>query len=140
MRTVYIAYSMTNNGIYNPKSNDGKKSEIFNQLSSWFKRKKFKVLKPSLELFPKEIASHSLEKMDNTRLFIADVSIYSHGVGFELGYCYANKKDIIVIAQKSKSENISKFIIGLFPNIIFYDGIDDLIESIDQQLTKVMKK
>lgn len=131
MKNIYLAYSMTNG------NQDINK---INTLISWLKKKRYKVSKPSYILFPDLLVSGSLKSIEQSDVVIADLTLYSHGVGFEVGYAYALKKNIIVISSISAKNKISKFLLGLFPEIIFYqDGID-LITEISHRLNSFRNK
>lgn len=118
MKSIYIAHSMTN----------GQKSigEVLS-LANWLKSQDFKVAQPSYILYPDFLVSKVLKVIEQSDTIIADVSHYSHGVGFELGYAYSLNKEIIVISNISSNDQVSKFILGLFPEVIFYKDLHDLI-------------
>lgn len=111
-----------------------------NTLISWLKKKRYKVSKPGYTLFPELLATGSLKSVKQSDIVIADVTVYSHGVGFELGYAYALKKDIIVISSISAKNKVSKFLLGLFPEIIFYHDGDELVTEISHQLSRFCSK
>lgn len=121
-------------------TNGNQKPNELNTLISWLKKKRYKVSKPSYILFPGLLASGSLKSIKQSDIVIADVTVYSHGVGFELGYAYALKKDIIVISSVSAKNQVSKFLLGLFPETIFYhDGVD-LVTEVSHQLNRFCRK
>jgi hypothetical protein len=125
MKSVYICHSMTNSG---------QNLELIDKLITWLKLKKHRIIRPKYNLFPDMVASDTLDTIELADLIIGDVTVYSHGVGFELGFAYAMNKKIIVIAHESAKEKVSRFIVGLFPRIIFYSDENQLIEAITEQL------
>lgn len=131
MKIVYTAHSMTN-GHQN--------LDKVNTLISWLRKERYKVAQPSYVLFPDLLASGALESIKQSDIVIADVTVYSHGVGFELGYAYALKKDIIVISSISAKNKVSKFLLGLFPEIIFYYDGNDLITEVSHRLNRFCNK
>jgi nucleoside 2-deoxyribosyltransferase len=118
MKSVYIAHSVTN--AHHNMDN-------VSSLVSWLKQKKFKIIRPEHLLFADIIASEAIQSIERADLIIADVSAYSHGVGFELGYAYSLKKHIILISHCSSKDKISKFLTALFPAMIYYKNADDLL-------------
>jgi len=127
MKIVYIAHSVTNGN---------QDLDKVNTLAAWLKKKRYKVLQPSEVLFPDFLAPGALKAIKQSDIIIADVTIYSHGVGFELGYAYALHKDIIVVSSITAKDHISKFLIGLFPEIIYYKDNSDLLSKISDQLPR----
>ena len=121
-------------------TNGNQNLDKVNTLISWLKKKRYKVSQPSYILFPGLLASGSLKSIKQSDIVIADVTVYSHGVGFELGYAYALKKDIIVISSISAKNQVSKFLLGLFPEIIFYHDGADLVTEISYQLNRFWSK
>ena len=128
MKIVYVAHSMTNGQ---------KDMNVVNKLIEWLKNEKYRVEQPiDISVFHDYLAKKSLNLINKMDIIIADVSNYSHGVGFELGYAFALNKNIIVICHYSSKEKISKFLIGLFPNMIYYENEIDLIDKISLTLNK----
>jgi|GEM_PF-6207188 len=125
MKTAYIAYSMTNG---TPSHN------WIDSLIPWLGENGYNIIQPSPGLFPDIIASKALESIEKTDIVVGDVTIYSHGVGFELGYAYALKKEVIVICYALARNKVSKFIKGLFPDIIYYYEEEDLLQMIEYRL------
>ncbi len=125
MKVVYIAHSMTNGSKHVNK---------INALITWLKKKRYKVSQPNYALFPDVLAAGALTAIERSKIVIADVTVYSHGVGFEIGYAYALKKDIILIANISAKDKVSKFLFGLFQEVIFYHDEDELISEVSDKL------
>jgi len=125
MKTIYLAHSVTNGGQNLQKIRD---------LISYLKKRKSIVIQPTSNLFPDNLADISLKSIEKSDCVIADITTYSHGVGFELGYAYALRKDIVVICDVCAKDRVSNFILGLFPNIIFYNNQADLEAKIVSRL------
>ncbi|MCP4631897.1 MAG: hypothetical protein GY855_03145 [candidate division Zixibacteria bacterium] len=121
MKKVYIAHPITNGNLNLPS---------VDILIQWLSKNGYKITRPNYGLFPDILAERALENIKNSTLIIADISDYSHGVGFELGYAHAHGKRIIVIAKDVVKQNISKFILGMFPDTIFYRNTEDLLASL----------
>ena len=130
MKTIYLAYPVT--------SGDHKLPHIHFAISH-LKKKNTIVIQPSYHFFPDILASTTLQGIEKSDCIIADVTTYSHGVGFELGYAYALGKNILVICQLRAKEKVSKFILGLFPNMIFYSDQQDLENKIKPVLSMAKK-
>lgn len=111
-----------------------------NSLVSWLKKENFKVIQPSYALFPKLLASTSLKLIEQSNIVIADVTAYSHGVGFELGYAYALRKQTIVISNAVAREKLSKFLLGLYPEIVFYEDEKELLSGVSRLLKCLVEK
>lgn len=125
MNTIYIAHSMTN----------GKQNlDEIKALITWLWKMKFTIFQPTNSKSPDLLASQAVDAIAKADLVIGDVSVYSHGVGFELGYAFALKKEIIVVANVLAKDRLSKFILGLFPEIIFYQDEMDLISRVSNYL------
>lgn len=131
MKSVYIAHSVTNG------SQD---LAHINALISWLRKENYKVSQPNNALFPDLLASSALKEIERSKIVIADVTVYSHGVGFELGYAYGLKKNIILIANISAKYAISKFLLGLFPEIVFYHNKDELIRGVSDKFQSIIRK
>jgi nucleoside 2-deoxyribosyltransferase len=132
MKNIYIAYSVTNGN---------QDVEIIKGLIDWLDENGFDIIHPfDIALFQDYLAEKSIKYINTSDIIIADISTYSHGVGFELGYAYSRKKQIVVICNENVREKISKFIIGLFPNIIYYSTQTELIESVSYRLKEIISK
>jgi hypothetical protein len=121
MKTVYVAYAMTHG--------TEPLGEVVD-LAHWLKAKRLRVLQPSYHLFADDLAASALKAVDESDVVIADVSCRSHGVGFEIGYAFAARKEVILIARQSAKAQVSKFLSGLFPRIIFYSEAKELIQQV----------
>lgn len=128
MKSIYLAYSVTNGDSFSLDKNE---------LFSFLKKKKFKIIEPNPALFPELIANNTLDALKEAEVVIGEVSVYSHGVGFELGYAYSLNKKIIIIAKSICRDNISNFIKGIFPNILYYENYSDLCEKIYREFEKM---
>lgn len=76
----------------------------------------------------KDIMKKDKKRIRNADLFIAEVSQYSHGVGFETCYAETNKKPVLLLRDKSlKDEIYSAFLDGSDYKkfqFSFYDSIN----------------
>jgi len=128
VKIIYLAHSVTNGG---------QNLQKIHTLISWLKDEKFVVIQPTSNLVPNSLAADSLQSIEKSDCVIADITTYSHGVGFELGYAYALKKSIVVICDVYAKNKVSKFLLGLFPSMIFYNDQADLERKIFSQLRSV---
>jgi nucleoside 2-deoxyribosyltransferase len=128
MKTIYIAYSVTNK--------DPDVEETMSAIISWLSDH-HSVMRPQKSSSAGLLAKNAIECLNRSDLIIADVTVYSHGVGFELGYAYALKKDIIVVANLSAKNNISQFIQGLFPEIVYYQNLNELKGEIRENIVQL---
>ena len=125
MKTIYLAHSVTNGD---------QNLQKIRALISCLEKRKSMIIQPTSNLLPDTLAAVSLKSIEKSDCVIADITTYSHGVGFELGYAYALGKDIVVICEVCAKDRVSKFILGLFPNIIFYNDQADLEVKIVSRL------
>jgi nucleoside 2-deoxyribosyltransferase len=131
MKTIYFAYAMTHG--------TDSLNEV-NELIEWLRDKRIRVCAPAYSLFPDVLAAGALKAMDEADLVIADVSSRSHGVGFEVGYAFANRKPVILIAKASARAHVSKFLLGLFPQIVFYPNSHELVQSVAGLLAELGRR
>jgi nucleoside 2-deoxyribosyltransferase len=124
MKKVYIAHAMTNRDSVVP----------MDALVIWLKQHKCRVTHPKYALFREELALATLDAIRASDVLVADVSTYSHGVGFELGYAYALGKNTIVVAHASAGSPVSEFIKGLYPDLVYYEHATDLIARVGERL------
>ncbi len=130
MRKVYLAHAMTNRDSVAP----------MDALVVWLKQHRCRVTHPKYALFREELALATLEAIRASDVLVADVSTYSHGVGFELGYAYALGKKAIVVAHASAGSPVSEFIKGLYPELVYYQHATDLIARIGERLGIAFEK
>ena len=126
MKVIYVAHSMTD---YKGNLNG------LEALLSWLIKNNYKVIRPVYALFSEFLVKQALQSIKGADIIIADITNQSHGVGFEIGYAYALEKEIVTIASDTSREKISRFILGLFPDTIFYENNDDLLSKISKRLT-----
>jgi nucleoside 2-deoxyribosyltransferase len=100
----------------------------------WLKQHKCGVTHPKYALFREELARATLDAIRVSDVVIADVSTYSHGVGFELGYAYALGKKAIVVTHASAGSSVSEFIKALYPELVCYQHAADLIARVGERL------
>lgn len=128
MTTVYLAHAVTN---------AESTVEDVGDLVKWLQQKQIDVIQPSPAAFTSQLAINTLQKIDDADFVIADVSAYSHGVGFELGYAYALRKEIMVVVQRSRFDRVSAFIAAVFPSIASYANASELIEAVAHRLEAI---
>ncbi len=126
MKRVYFAYSMTNSSQYLDK---------IHTLADSLEDQGLKVTQPSFNLFPELVVQRTLNEIQKSDLVIADLSVCSHGVGFELGYAYSLNKKVILIAESEMRNSISKFIHEVFEDVLFYSSSYDLLQQISDLLS-----
>lgn len=107
---------------------------VIRDLIRWLEAKKFTIIAPSPSLFPEILASNAISSINRSDIIIADVTNYSHGVGFEIGYAFSRNKSIIVVAESCSRRDVSKFMRGLFPDIVFYSGSAFLITEVEKRI------
>jgi nucleoside 2-deoxyribosyltransferase len=130
MRRIYFAHAMTNCDSAAPVG----------ALVTWLKQSKWRVTHPTYVLFTEELARATLEAIRAADVVIADVSTYSHGVGFELGFAYALGKKTIVVAHEAPGVRVSEFIRGLYPTMVCYRDEAELIACVAERLGKAERE
>ncbi len=73
---------------------------------------------------PQELMQKTFNEMDACDALLVEFSEKGVGVGLEVGYTYAHKKPIIVIAREGS--DISDTIVGVAQKIIFYTSYEDM--------------
>lgn len=131
MSRIYVAHALTNSA---------GSAQALAGLIRWLSRRRITITEPRPALFPGELAVMTLRAIEKADLVIADVSFYSHGVGFELGYAYALRKPIVVVVQTACTDKVSPFIMALFPDIFCYSDSAELIEHVASRLRVVGEK
>jgi nucleoside 2-deoxyribosyltransferase len=121
MKQIYLAYSMTNSSQY---------LAGISALADSLKSIGYKVTRPGYELFPEFVVERTLCNISNADVVIADLSLSSHGVGFELGFAYSMNKKVILISEAANREGISKFVSAVFGEVFFYENSEELINYI----------
>jgi nucleoside 2-deoxyribosyltransferase len=124
---VYLAYSVTN------RKGESNLSQL-NQLREWLVSKNYRVFNPTPKLFQEIIADDAIKNLEDADIIVADLSKYSHGVGFEVGYAFAKEKNVVLIARENSKKTVSKFLKGVFDRIIFYENTEQLISGIEKVL------
>lgn len=123
-KIIYIAHSVTNRA---------SKRRIIRALIAHLSEK-CRVVRPRRLSSNKMLAATAIRALRQMDLMIADVSTCSHGVGFELGYAYVLKKRIIIICNVGAKQKVSRFILGVFRRILFYEDGEDLIKKVEHRL------
>jgi len=122
---VYLAHSVTNVA--------GTRSSLI-ELVTWLRIHGFAVTEPHPGLRQADLAATTLRRVDDADVLIADVSEYSHGVGFEIGYMYSLGKPVILICRIQNQNRVSPFVLSVCPKIIFYETCSQLISGIGEIL------
>jgi len=128
---VYLAYAVTN-------GHPGRRCMC--DLAHWLREHRYKVTEPSACLLPEILVDGAIAALDEANILIADISAYSHGVGFEIGYAYARDKKVIVTCSAGEYEKTSQFILGLFSDIIIYENGDALVLEVSKRLRNRNRK
>jgi nucleoside 2-deoxyribosyltransferase len=68
------------------------------------------VMENERTLSPRDVYERDVNWMDNCDVLIAEVSVPSHGVGYEIGYALNIGKPVLCIHQKER--RVSKMITG----------------------------
>jgi len=78
-----------------------------------------------------EIYNRDMNWLKSSDLVVADVSVHSTGVGYEIGQAESMGKKILCLYHKDAPQKNSGMIVGNRNiNLIVYNDIDDLIEKI----------
>ena len=80
------------------------------------------------KLGPQELMEYTFHAIDKCDVVLVEFSEKGVGLGIEAGYAFAKGKPIIVIA-KTGSE-ISTTLRGIASEVIFYNHLDELTESL----------
>lgn len=77
-----------------------------------------------IKFSPRELMQKTFNEIDACDVLLVEFSEKGVGVGLEIGYTYAHKKPIIVIAREGS--DISDTVKGVAQQIIFYASYDDM--------------
>lgn len=73
--------------------------------------------------------------LDESDIIIAEVSIPSLGVGYEIGYALANNKKVICLYNENSEKELSYMISGNRNNIVIrYNELDEVYNKLDKIL------
>ncbi|MEI6580728.1 MAG: nucleoside 2-deoxyribosyltransferase [bacterium] len=80
-----------------------------------------------------EIYKRDMSWLQSADLIVADVSIHSTGVGYEIGQAESMGKNILCLYHKDAPRKISGMIAGDKKiNLIIYDDVEDLLEKMKE--------
>lgn len=85
------------------------------------------------QLSYEDIHNHIINKINQSDILIADISIPSGGVGYQIYHAYSQKKPIIILYSENKNSNPSIVIRGMDPKRIYllkYDTISEIQERL----------
>ncbi len=88
------------------------------------------VLDKERVLAPRDVYLRDVKWIDGCDVLIAEVSVPSHGVGYEIGYALQERKPVLCIYQKDR--RVSKMITGNPHSLLRVEGYSDLEESIQK--------
>ncbi len=88
------------------------------------------VLDKERVLSPRDVYLRDVKWMDGCDVLIAEVSVPSHGVGYEIGYALQVGKPVLCIHQKER--RVSKMITGNPHPSLSVEQYSDLEESIQK--------
>ena len=97
------------------------------------------IVKPERLLFTAHVGQAAAESIEESDLVIADVSCASHGVGFEIGYAFAHRKRIILVCKMAARDSVSRVLLSLFPDIVFYEDVADLVPAVLERVGNAAK-
>jgi len=95
-----------------------------------------KCIEPEGRLLPEIIAETAFDGIKACDVLVADISEYSIGVGVEIGYAFGLGKQIVLIAKETAKDEISPFLRGIAPDILFYSSVGDL----SRQLARALRR
>jgi len=81
-------------------------------------------------IFPKQVYERDINWIKNCDVLIAEVSVPSHGVGYEIGFALNTGKPVLCLYQKDKK--VSKMISGNSDPALTVNGYSDIEEAILQ--------
>lgn len=90
---------------------------------------------------PSDVYTRDINWIQTSDILLAEVSVPSHGVGYEIGYALGLKKPVLCIHHVDRA--VSKMITGnLDPllTISSYDNLGDAFASIDTFVNKVTNR
>lgn len=123
-KKVFIAYDFSNREKY---------TDFHRKLKIYLENKDNQVYSLVFDKQPKfkddkDMMNKALSKIKQSDVLIAELSTKQIGIGLEVGYAKALKKEIIYIRQLNSE--FSKTVSGVANLIIEYQNIDDLIKKI----------
>ena len=95
------------------------------------------VMAVESEISPREVYDRDMDWIRNCDMLIAEVSVPSHGVGYEIGFALGEGKPVLCLYQEGRK--VSKMITGnSHPNLKIksYRSIEDAISSAHEFLKR----
>lgn len=84
------------------------------------------------DVSPMDIFNRDVEWLEQSDLIVAEVSVPSLGIGYELGLAESLGKKIICLYDVNSEKTLSAMIDGnLYFEIIRYESIDEVLEFLD---------
>jgi len=80
------------------------------------------------KLSPRDVYSRDVDWVENCDVLIAEVSVPSHGVGYELGYALHAGKPVLCLYQKERK--VSKMITGNSHSALQVEPYATLVDAI----------
>lgn len=125
MRCIYLAHPVTNSA----SAYEGLRTAV--KMAAPDAR----CIEPEGRLLPEIIAEEAFAGIKACDVLVADISEYSIGVGVEIGYALGLGKEILLVARRTSKGEVSPFLRGIVPDIVFYRDDGDL----PQQLALALK-
>lgn len=98
---------------------------------------------PTGEIEFDKIYKNVIAKINNSDIFIADITYASGGIGYQIYHAFYQKKPIIIIYTENKRSNPSMVIRGIKSKkvkIIKYINLDDLEDNLIKTLNKTKRQ
>ena len=89
-------------------------------------------------LAPRDVYERDVKWMDDCDVLIAEVSVPSHGVGYEIGYALNIGKPVLCIYQKERK--VSKMITGNPTHMLTvreYSNVEEAISQLQRHLQNI---
>jgi len=117
------------------------KNQDFTVSQIVFRKKEFNL--PSGKIDYAHIYNSVIQEINNSDLFIADISYPSGGVGYQVYHAFYQKKPIIILFTKNKQSNPSMVIRGIKSKKFFtlkYNDLEDLKKNLLPLVQKAKKE
>jgi len=88
------------------------------------------VMENERELAPQDVYERDVNWVKNCDVLIAEVSVPSHGVGYEIGFALSMEKPVLCLHQKGRS--VSKMITGNKTPALTVQSYENVQEAISQ--------
>lgn len=84
-----------------------------------------------------EIYSQDVHWLEEADIVVAEVTVTSMGVGFEIGYAVKLQKPILCLYKKQEKQRLSAMISGCDDlEIVHYQGIEELKDPIEDFISR----